>query len=348
MRWFLGLLLVVALVAGAAYGAGRFLLPNSLEVSRSVTIERPRASVFAMANDLRIAREWSPYYARDPGAEYAFSGEDPGAGQSMRWVSSMRAVGNGRISIVDSVPHEQIETIIELSDRATLDGLFTLRATRAGTQVTWTVTAECAEGWTNVPCRYWSHIARSTIGRDLEAGLNRLKTLAEQLPAVDFEGYHIEQVTAEPQDVLFVDVSIATAQPNYHDRATAEADGVAALNNASANAGIERPDVLVRVFNENDGGPVRFSVGYPYTGAAPARLVGARTGRTPGGAVLRLEFNGPRSQLPLMYQRIDAYMQAHRISGRPGAERWEVVRQVGAGQDPLDPIEQVEIFYPIE
>ena len=85
MKWFLGLLLVVALIGGALYGVGRFLLPNNLAVTRDITIERPRASVFAMVNDLQIAKEWSPYYARDPDAEYSFSGEGPGAGQTMRW-----------------------------------------------------------------------------------------------------------------------------------------------------------------------------------------------------------------------------------------------------------------------
>lgn len=57
MRWFLGLLLVVALITGVLYGVGRFLLSNDLEVTRTVSVERPRAAVFAMVNDLRIARE---------------------------------------------------------------------------------------------------------------------------------------------------------------------------------------------------------------------------------------------------------------------------------------------------
>ena len=82
MKWFFGFVLVIALITGALYGVGRFLLPNALSVTRDTTIERPRAAVFAMVNDLQIAKEWSPYYARDPDAEYVFSGEGPGQGQS--------------------------------------------------------------------------------------------------------------------------------------------------------------------------------------------------------------------------------------------------------------------------
>ena len=118
MKWFFGLVLVIALIAGALYGVGRFLLPNNLEVSRSIVIERPRAAVFAMANDLRIVKEWSPFYALDPDAEYAFSGEEAGPGQMMRWSSSVRQVGNGRMSIVRSVENREVESILELGDRA--------------------------------------------------------------------------------------------------------------------------------------------------------------------------------------------------------------------------------------
>jgi hypothetical protein len=354
MRWFLGLVLVVALVTGALYGVGRFLLPNALEVTRTVSIERPRAAVFAMSNDLRIAREWSPYYAMDPDADYAFSGDGPGAGQTMRWASNVRQVGSGRISIVSSSENEEIESILELGERATLNSRFELRPAEGGTFVSWMVTAQCAEGWINVPCRYMNLVLRSRIQDNLDAGLTRLKTLAEQLPNVDFEGFEIVSVPVEPQDVIFVDVSISSDAPTFADRASAEADGLNALNSfiASTGGAITRADTLVRVFPADNGigGRYRFSVGYPYSGPAPLRLVGVRVGQTPAGAALRMEFEGRRSQIALMYQRLDAYMQAHRISMRPGADAWEIVdlssvRESGYDNDP---IERAEIYFPVD
>ncbi len=354
MRWFLGLVLVIALLAGVLYGVGRFLLPNTLDVTRTISIERPRAAVFAMSNDLRIAREWSPYYAMDPDADYAFSGDGPGAGQTMRWVSNLREVGSGRISIVSSTENETIESILELGDRATLNSSFVLRPTQGGTSVSWAVSAHCAEGWINVPCRYMNLVLKGRIESNLDAGLARLKTLAEQLPNVDFEGYDIVAVPVQPQDVIFVDVSIAADNPTFADRASAEADGLNALNAYMASTGgqITRGDALVRVFpSENGiGGRYRFSVGYPYTGPAPLRLVGVRVGQTPEGAALRVEFQGRRSQIGAMYQRLDAYMQAHRIAMRPGGEAWEIVdlSSVADSGFPGDPIERAEIYFPIE
>ncbi|MGE0740538.1 MAG: SRPBCC family protein [Hyphomonadaceae bacterium] len=354
MRWFLGLLLVIAVVLGAAYAVGRFLLPNTLEVTRSVTVERPRSAVFAMVNDLRIAKEWSPFYARDPDADYVFSG-DPGEGQNMRWTSDVRDIGAGRMSIVRSTNLEEVESILEMGDRATLTSRLMLRPSDEGSSVNWTMSAQCAEGSINVPCRYMNLVMRGRIEAELDSGLARLKTLAEQLPNVDFEGFEITAVPVEPQDVLFVDVTIASDRPTFADRSAAETDGIGALNNfiASTDGQVSRPDQLVRVFPSENGqnGLYRFSVGYPYTGAAPPRLVGVRTGRTPGGAALRLEYQGRRSELPRMYRVLDAYMQAHRISARPATEAWEIVRAPTAGAEggtAEDPIEHAEIYFPIE
>lgn len=351
MRWFLGLVLVVALLVGGAYAVGRFFLPNTLDVTRTTSIARPRAAIFAMVNDLRIAREWSPYNARDPDAEYTISNE-PGAGQSMRWTSNVREVGSGRMSIVDSVDNEMVESIIQIGERATLSSRLRLARAQSGTSVAWSISASCADGWINVPCRYMNLIMRSTIEKELDSGLARLKNRAEQLPNFDFEGLDILEVVVDPQDVMFVDVTLATAQPSFADRDAAQRRGVEALTSSVATAGGQADTAtLVRVLPQNNGvdGRWRFSVGFPYQGPAPV-LVGSRLGQTPGGAALRGVIVGPRSQVPAMYQRLEAYRQAHRIALRQGVDAWEVVTQVAQpeGADPADPVERTEIYFPIE
>jgi hypothetical protein len=308
-----------------------------------------------MINDLRIAREWSPFYARDPEAEFRFSG-DPGAGQTMRWSSQVREIGDGRMSIVDSTENEEVLSILSIDERATLNSRMELRPTDRATSVAWTISAQCAEGNINVPCRYMNLIMRGRIQQELDSGLARLKTLAEQLPNVDFEGYDITQVPVDAQDVIFVDVTIGKDAPTFEDRETAERDGVSALSLFINSTGgqVNSTGQLVRVFPANNGanGRYSFSVGYPYSGPAPLRLVGVRVGQTPGGATIRGMFVGRRSQIPLMYQRLDAYMQAHRISRRPDTDAWEIVREVEPPAPesayPNDPIEHTEIYFPIQ
>lgn len=353
MRWFLWLGLVIALILGTLFAVGYFLLDNSLAVTRTATVERPRAAVFAMANDLRIAKEWSPFYALDPDADYSFSGEGPGPGQTMRWESNVRQVGAGRMSIVNSSDNESVDAILEMRDRATFGTHMEFaRADGGATAVAWTMSAQCSPGAINVPCRYMNLILRGPIQRQLDQGLGRLKTLAEQLPDVDFEGFDIAQLPVEPQDVLFVDVTLAKPSPTFEDRDAAERSGVVALNRFVESAGVSGAGPLVRVFPAQNGvaGRYSFSIGYAYSGPAPLTLVGVRVGRTPGGAALRAQFVGRRSQIPLMYQRLEAFRQAHRIALRPGVDAWEVVQRVDtpSAEFPNDPVEHTEIYYPVE
>ncbi|MFT3727984.1 MAG: hypothetical protein QM759_09195 [Terricaulis sp.] len=357
MRWFLGLVLVVVLIAGALFGVGQFLLPNALSVTREITIDRPRVEVFAMSNDLRIAKEWSPFYAIDPDADYSFSGDGPGDGQTMRWVSNNREVGTGRMSIVAATQNQQIESILDLNDRATLNSQMNFRQISHRTTVTWLVTGQCGAGWINVPCRYMNLVLRSKIDTLLTDGLHRLKTLAEQLPNVDYEGYDISQVSVDPQNVLFVDVTIAqTAGATFADRQSAEAAGVSVLNNyvASQSSQVHTNTDLIRVFPPpaaNNNGHYTFSIGYAFTGSPPSQLVGVRVGQTPGANAVRAMYVGPRSEIPMMYERIRAFMQAHRISPREGADAWEIVHSTetppATSANPNDVIEHTEIFYPI-
>jgi hypothetical protein len=216
MRWFAGLVVVVAAIAGALYAVGYFVLPNTLDVRRSIMVQRPRATVFAQVNDLRIAKEWSPIFVIDPAANYTFSTEEPGDGQSMRWTSSRREVGAGELTIVRSIPPVGVDTIVRLGDRAAFNADLRLRPPRDGgntaTSVVWRISAACQRGAVNVPCRYVNLLMSREIERNLSLGLARLKAMSEQLPDVDFEGLTPEFVTLAPQPYLFSPVSVSRGQ----------------------------------------------------------------------------------------------------------------------------------------
>jgi hypothetical protein len=345
MRWFLWLVLVVALIGGVLYGVGRFLLPNTLEVTRTASIERPRAAVFAMVNDLRIAKEWSPYYARDPDADYAFSGE-PGQGQSMRWVSNVREVGRGRMSIVSSTENQEVQSILEMGDRATLNSLIAMRAGEGATSVAWTVTAECADGGVNVPCRYMNLIMRGTVQRELDSGLTRLKTLTEQLPNVNFEGLNPQFDNIEPQS--FVYSVVETSANDLAEVNRAEALGLNQVRDFMAQYNLTQAGPLVRVVTDFDQATNRmsFRVGYPFSGPTPLTVVGVQIGQTPSGEAMHVLVEGSRAQVRTAYAQMNAYMQAHRIASRENGLPWEIVHEAGAidGSAPT----RLEIFMPLQ
>jgi len=341
MRWFLGLLLVIALVTGALYAVGVFLLPNTLEVTRTETVARPRAAVFAMVNDLKIAKEWSPYYARDPSADYNFSG-DPGAGQTMRWASNVREVGSGRMSIVSSSHNEEVQSILQMGERATLNANMLLRPVEGGTAVAWTVTAECAEGWINVPCRYMNLIMRSMVEGELDNGLDRLKTLAEQLPNVNFEDLNpqFDEIPSQP----FVYSVVETAADNAEEIERAEGLGLDQVRRFMNEYRLTEAGPLTRVILERRDGRMTYRVGYPYEGARPLTVVGVQVGETPSGQAMHVLVEGDNSQVGAAQQQMEAYLQAHRIPKREDALPWYRALNYGvAGARP-----QIEIFMPLQ
>jgi len=344
MRWFLGLLLVIALVGGALYGVGRFLLPNDLEVTRTVAIERPRASVFALVNDLRIAKEWSPFYARDPDADYSFSGE-PGQGQSMRWVSTVREVGRGRLSIIDSIEYEQVEAILEIGDRATLNSRIELRPMTGGTSVGWTVTAGCGEGWINVPCRYMNLVLRGMIQRELDSGLSRLKTLTEQLPNVDFEGLNPRFDSYPAQSFVYINVD--TSLTDQSEIARAENIALQQLQTFMSDSNLTPagPLMRVRVSVDRTSNRMVFHVGYPYQGGTPTSRVGAQLGQTPTGQMMHVLVEGSPAQVEAAYRQMYTYLCAHRAATRDDGLVWEVVHRRWSAENATPT--RIEILIPL-
>jgi effector-binding domain-containing protein len=336
---------VIALVTGVLYGVGRFLLPNTLEVTRTASVERPRAAVFAMVNDLRIAKEWSPYYAIDPDADYAFSGE-AGAGQTMRWASNVRQVGAGRMSIVNSVENEEVDSILEMGRSATLNSRLELRPGQRATSVAWTMTAECSDGWINVPCRYMNLVLRGMVQKQLDDGLARLKTLTEQLPNVDFERLSPQFDNVEPQN--FVYSTVETSANDLVEVNRAESIGLQQVRNFMSEYQLVQAGPLVRVVTEFDAQTNRmsFRVGYPFSGPIPLTVVGVQIGQTPSGEAMHVLVEGNRAQVRAAYAQMNAYLQAHRVPLREGGLPWEVVHNPGSGDEASTT--RIEIFMPLQ
>jgi predicted transcriptional regulator YdeE/carbon monoxide dehydrogenase subunit G len=346
MRWFLGLIAVVAIVAAALFGVGFFLLPNTLEVTRTTEIARPRVAVFAMINDLKIMKEWSPYYAMDPDADYAFSGE-PGPGQTMRWKSNVRQIGEGRFSIVHATDNQGIDGIVEFKGRASLATRITLARANRGTHVEWRVEAVCAAGPINVPCRYMNLVLRGMVTRDLDNGLQRLKTLAEQLPDVDFEGLNPEFVTVEPQSYVYSPVT--TSNQNPQELETALNLGVAQVNTFMTQYNLVKSGAQVRVTTgwDQTQNQMSFRVGFPFSGPTPLTVVGVQIGQTPSGSAMKVTHNGPRARIQDTYAQIYAYLQAHRLAPREEGMPWEVVQDEGVDASGL-PTAKIEIYVPLQ
>jgi DNA gyrase inhibitor GyrI/uncharacterized protein YndB with AHSA1/START domain len=350
MRWVLGLVLAVVVGVAARAGVGHFLLKNTLEVSSSVVIERPRATVYTLVSHLRLVQEWSPYRALDPEAEYLFSGEDGEVGQSMRWRSTKRSVGDGAMTVLEMTPNERVAGTLDLSGRARLASAFLVEPAGEGTRMTWQVSGACDPGWVNIPCRYMNLVIAGAIKEDLDAGLSELQRLADELPTVDFGALQVEIVSRDPQRYVFDDIQItaqaARSEPDQVAQAMQQAEDTV---NAFLTEKQLTPDSRNRVVvtTQDDGDYFKFRVGYIYSGPSPIVLAGVEVGETPSGRMARVVHEGTRAVMADTYAQLDAYLQTRRINRRGGGLPWEVY-VASPGGETLGGDIRVEIYVPVD
>jgi hypothetical protein len=171
----LALVAVAAVGALLAYAATR---PDTFRVQRSLVVNAPAAKLFPMVNDLRQFSAWNPYEKKDPAIRINYRGaaSGPGAGYDFE---GNKEVGKGSIDIVDAAAPAKVTmqlTMVEpFEGRNTVE--FSLVPQGQATNVTWAM---------HGPSLFMAKLVGvfmnmdQMIGRDFEAGLANLKTLAER------------------------------------------------------------------------------------------------------------------------------------------------------------------------
>lgn len=151
--------------------------PSEFRVARGALISAPPAAVFSKVNDLRTWQEFSPWAKLDPNAEITFSGPETGTGSSFAWAGNSE-VGEGRMTIVESRPHELIRFKLEFVKpfEGTSIAEFTFNEQGAQTEVVWSMS-----GRNNF---FFKAVGlfldcEKMMGPQFEQGLANLKALSE-------------------------------------------------------------------------------------------------------------------------------------------------------------------------
>ncbi len=152
--------------------------PDSFRVERSTLIQATPEKVFPHINDLRSWAAWSAWEKMDLQMKKTYSANTAGKGATYEWEGNKK-VGHGRMTIADSVPDNKI--VIQLDFITPFEahnmGELTLQAQNTGTLVTWAMYG---------PMPFISKLFSvfvsmdKMIGKDFEAGLANLKTVAEK------------------------------------------------------------------------------------------------------------------------------------------------------------------------
>lgn len=155
--------------------------PAEFRVSRSATIPAPSPEVFAQVNDLHNWEAWSPWARLDPQAKGTYDGPREGVDASFAW-SGNSEVGEGRMTITGSRPHELVQLRLEFLKpfKATNTAEFTFEPDGEQTLVTWTMS-----GTNNFMSKAVGLFmdCETMVGGQFEQGLANLKSVVETAPA---------------------------------------------------------------------------------------------------------------------------------------------------------------------
>ena len=162
---------VVAILTVVAYA-----LPREVTVERSVTVNAGPEAIFPHVNSMQATEAWSPWLERDPNIRLSYSGPTSGVGNRLTWESEHPEVGSGTQEITASVEPFRVETALDFGSMGTAEAWFILEPKGSATELTWGFVTDTGM---NPIARWFGVMMDRWVGADYEAGLAKLKALAE-------------------------------------------------------------------------------------------------------------------------------------------------------------------------
>jgi hypothetical protein len=155
--------------------------PDTFSVERKAVMSAPADAIFPNIDDLHRFGTWSPWEKLDPNMHRTYGGAARGVGATYAW-SGNKQVGEGKMTILESRPNEQISMRLEFLKpfAATNTTVYTLTPASGGTQVSWSM-----HGPNTLMGKVMSMFMDmdAMIGKDFEAGLANLKRVSENRSA---------------------------------------------------------------------------------------------------------------------------------------------------------------------
>jgi K+-transporting ATPase KdpF subunit len=178
----IAIIAVVLAVAIAIVLILAMIKPDRFRVERAAAIHSPPETVFALIEDFRQWRSWSPWEGRDPAMKRTYEGADRGKGAVYAWDGN-KNVGAGRMEILSATSPSTI--VIKLDFIKPFEGHNTAEftilpqggATGVGTNVIWAMHGPAP--LLHRVMQVFMNLDRM-IGKDFEAGLANLKKIAER------------------------------------------------------------------------------------------------------------------------------------------------------------------------
>jgi hypothetical protein len=168
----LGIILLALAVA--------LFIPKEFRVVREITISKPKQVVFDYVKLLKNQNDFSVWASMDPNMKKEFRGTDGTVGFVSAWDSKVKDVGKGEQEIIGIIDGDRIDYELRFmlpmksKDYAYMS---TEALTNTTTRVKWGFAGRMSYP-ANLMLLFMNMDAM--LGKDLEQGLNKLRTILEQ------------------------------------------------------------------------------------------------------------------------------------------------------------------------
>lgn len=176
-----------------------FLLPGKVHVERSLIIEASKNNIFNQVNTLKNWENWSPWIHLDPIMQLSYSGPKSGVGATYTWQSMDKNVGDGKITIIASVPYDSLVILMDYDEKGKTTAKFLFVKEVQGTKVTWSLDSDLGM---NPLSRWIGVLSDQMIGPDLEKGLFNIDDLMNE--SKTFDGFEIIDIELPARVLLSI------------------------------------------------------------------------------------------------------------------------------------------------
>ena len=250
-----------------------FFLPREVHIERSGSIHAPAKVVFGLVNNLHTWEKWSIWNQIDPEMDITYENSGIGKNASYTWNSENSKVGQGKLTITESIPYDSIATEMDFMEEGTAMGYFLFKENGGATDITWAFNSDLG----NNPFARWMGLMFNTmIGPDFENGIANLKVVSETIVQ---EKQPIVEIISLP-DFNFVSLR---SEIKLEDISTQMGMMYGQLMNFMGENRLTMTDMPYAIYHKMDGGLIDLECGIPVDKAIDPRgsiLAGIMPGKT--------------------------------------------------------------------
>jgi len=192
-----GLLLIVSLI-----------LPRTINMEKSVMINGKVENVFDQINIPTNWIGWSAWDQIDPEMKSTFSGPESGAGAAHAWESEHPDVGNGSMTIVESIPNERIKIEFDFLENGTASAEYTFEETDEGIKLVSVFICELPP----IMGPWIRMMMMGPLELNTQQSLDALKEVVEKMPQEPTIEVTAKMIESQPVDTI-IDSTDAAGEP---------------------------------------------------------------------------------------------------------------------------------------